>query len=220
MVRLRVMVVEDDNFTRSMISSALRMCNLDVVAEASAVGPAMKYAELLKPDAAILDLDLGRGPNGIDLAFGLRKMNPKIGIVILTTFEDTRLLKKNIPDPPPGSVYLVKKEVGEVEALDKSIKKSISNLEGKEIILENIIQNPKFKNEISDVQMETLRLVAKGLSNSEIARLRNISEKSVEQTISRLAKQLGIENNPLSNQRVQITKIYYKLAGFPDADNE
>ena len=214
------MVVEDDNFTRSMISNALKMCNLDVVAEAAAVSNAMKYAELLKPDAAVLDLDLGSGPNGIDLAYGIRKLNSKIGIVILTTFEDTRLLKMNIPEPPIGAVYLVKKNVGEVDILEKSIQQSIMNISDKDQKSYKKNTGNKSKNSISNIQMETLRLVAKGLSNSEIARLRNISEKSVEQTISRLAKQLNIINNPLTNQRVQLTKLFYRLSGFSESNND
>ena len=35
-----------------------------------------------------------------------------------------------------------------------------------------------------------------------------------------VAKQLGIENSPLINQRVQITKMFYKLVGFQESENE
>ena len=62
------MVVEDDDFTRSTVVSALQIQGIDVVGQSSAVAPAMMLFKELKPDAVVLDLDLGAGPNGIDLA--------------------------------------------------------------------------------------------------------------------------------------------------------
>ena len=111
MQRTRVIVVEDDAFTRSMIVSALQIQGMDVVSESSSVGFAIKTARLIRPDVAILDLDLGVGPTGIDLAIGLRMSLPKIGIILLTTFEDPRLLRPNLPELPAGSIYLTKSKL-------------------------------------------------------------------------------------------------------------
>jgi DNA-binding NarL/FixJ family response regulator len=58
-----------------------------------------------------------------------------------------------------------------------------------------------------------MRLLSKGLSNSEIANLRSISEKSVEQSIARLVKNLDIPKGKSINQRVQISRLYFKLTG-------
>jgi DNA-binding NarL/FixJ family response regulator len=58
-----------------------------------------------------------------------------------------------------------------------------------------------------------MRLLSKGLSNSEIANLRSISEKSVEQSIARLVKNLNIPKGKSINQRVQISRLYFKLTG-------
>jgi DNA-binding NarL/FixJ family response regulator len=127
MSRIRVMLVEDDDFTRSMVAGALQIQGIDIVGETGSVGPAMKMAEELKPDAAILDLDLGAGPNGIDLAVALRRRQPRIGIVMLTTFEEPRLLNSKVSNPPAGAVYFVKKEIGEIELLYRGIQKAISN---------------------------------------------------------------------------------------------
>ena len=88
----------------------------------------MKSAQILKPDAVLVDLDLGAGPTGMDLAIALRRNFPSIGIVILTTFEDPRLLHPKIPNPPIGTEYLVKREVGDVNLLYNAILKSIQNV--------------------------------------------------------------------------------------------
>lgn len=213
MARIRVIVVEDDDFTRSTVVSALQIQGVDVVGQSSAVAPAMMLFKELKPDAVVLDLDLGAGPNGIDLAFAIRRNNPKVGIVILTTFEDPRLLHSKIPNPPPGTVYLVKRKVSEIGSLFKSIEKSIANAK-------TLKTDSKIKQEVApelakvtESQLETMKLIAEGLSNSEIAKVRGVTEKSIEQTISRLVAHLDLPKGASTNQRVQISKMYFRLTG-------
>lgn len=213
MARLRVMVVEDDDFTRSTVVSALQIQGIDVVGQSSSVSPAMTLFKEVKPDAVVLDLDLGAGPNGIDLAIAIRRQRPNVGIVILTTFEDPRLLHPKIPAPPTGTVYLVKRKVSEIGSLFKSIEKSISNVK-------NLKNTPALAKEVApelakvtESQLETMKLIAEGHSNSEIAKIRGVSEKSIEQTISRLVAHLDLPKGAKTNQRVQISKIYYRLTG-------
>ena len=207
------MVVEDDDFTRSMIVSALQLQGLDVICETSSAGPALKLAETLRPNAAVIDLDLGAGPNGIDIAIALRRRHPGIGIVILTSYEDPRLIGPKIPNPPIGAVYLIKRQVGEIETLYKSIIKSISNVSSLSKIELPTNTSSAELGEITESQLDTMRLLSKGLSNSEIAKLRGVTEKSVEQSIARLVKNLNIPKGKAINQRVQISRLYFKLTG-------
>lgn len=213
MARLRVMVVEDDDFTRSTVVSSLQIQGIDVVCETSAVGPAMKMADEIKPEAVVLDLDLGAGPTGMDLAIGLRRRFPHLGIVLLTTFEDPRLLHPKIPAPPNGTEYLVKKNVGEIEILYKAIQKAIANVKSVNTPSAGAKHVSPELSKVTDSQLETMRLVAKGLSNAEIAKVRKVSEKSIEQTISRLVANLNLHKDGKSNQRVQISKMYFRLTG-------
>lgn len=213
MKRVRVMVVEDDDFTRSTVVSALQIQGVDVVCETGSVGPAMKLADELKPDAVILDLDLGAGPNGIDLAIGLRRKNPRIGIVLLTTFEDPRLLNAKIPNVPLGAEYLIKRQVGEIQTLYKAILKAIASASNGKNLSVNKNQGSPELEKVTDSQLETMRLIAKGHSNAEIAEIRGVTEKSIEQTISRLVSNLDIPKTGKGNQRVQISKMYFRLTG-------
>lgn len=212
MARLRVMVVEDDDFTRATVVSALQIQGVDVVCETGSVGPAMKLADELRPDAVVLDLDLGAGPTGIDLAIGLRRRYPKIGLVLLTTFEDPRLLHPKVPTPPTGTEYLVKKNVGEIELLYKGIQKAIANVAKSTMPATEKTVSPELA-KVTDSQLETMRLIAQGLSNAEIAKVRKVTEKSIEQTISRLVANLNLPKGAENNQRVQISKLYFRLTG-------
>jgi DNA-binding NarL/FixJ family response regulator len=66
---------------------------------------------------------------------------------------------------------------------------------------------------LTEMQMDILALVAKGLTTAEIARQRNVSDKAIENTISRISVQLGIVKDSTQNQRVQLTRAYMRLAG-------
>jgi len=57
-------------------------------------------------------------------------------------------------------------------------------------------------------QRETLRMLSEGMSNSEIARIHFVSEKSVEQMVGRIAKTFQITPNHASNMRVLLTLAY------------
>jgi two-component system, NarL family, nitrate/nitrite response regulator NarL len=207
-MKLRVLVVEDDPFTRLSVVAALRHFGFDVVAEEAEPGRAIERALAVKPEVAMLDLHLGKGPTGLDVANELRRVNPKIGIVMLTSFEDPRLLGPSLPAVPKGTVYLTKQSVQNLSLLKSAVTEAaaaaLSNGEA---------ANQSAFGKLSDVQIETLRLVAEGLSNSEIAKRRFVKEKSVELTISRVAKSLGIVNSNSVNQRVHIARVYFRSTG-------
>ena len=83
--RLKVLIVDDDAFTRVTLTSTLRAFNCNIVGDAATAAAAIQAAQLEEPEIAVLDLDLGEGPTGIDLARTLRRDYPKIGIVMLST---------------------------------------------------------------------------------------------------------------------------------------
>jgi len=200
---LRVMLVEDDDFTRVTLRAALEKFNLQVVAEAADAKNAITKAVEARAQVGIFDLDLGPGPTGIDVANGVRRMLPDIGVVILTSYEDPRLLSASLAQVPRGAGYIVKQSLVDLDFLVEAV---VGSLQGRDST-----QAPRV--DLTDAQIETLRLLACGLTNSEIARARVVEVKSVEQTISRTAKRLGIDGDGTLNQRVALARAYYKLVG-------
>ena len=67
--------------------------------------------------------------------------------------------------------------------------------------------------ELTDNQLELLRLVSEGLSNAEIARIRFVTERTVEVSLTRIAKQLGMAPDSTRNQRVHMAKFYFSSRG-------
>lgn len=209
-----IMIVEDDSFTRSTLSAALRSLGINVVAESGSSREALVLGKTHLPSAALIDLDLGKGPTGIDLAYALRQVKRDIGIVFLTSYDDPRFLRPNLPPLPAGSQYLVKKSVGDIAIVTRSIKNSITSAQDMSRGSRTQKSGAGIHfSELTDIQIETLRLVSQGLTNSEIAKLRFITIKSVEQTINRIAKILNLPQDTTHNQRVHMARVFFRGSG-------
>jgi DNA-binding NarL/FixJ family response regulator len=142
----------------------------------------------------------------------LRK--PNLGIVLLTSYSDPRLLRSNLPDIPSGTEYLVKSRVSEIKIVAQAVQRAITNASGIQSTTNNPRRNlPHELQSMTDVQIETLRMVAQGYTNSEIAKQRFVSDKAVEQTIAKIAKALEIPVATNQNQRVHIARVYFRLTG-------
>ena len=205
---IRIIVVEDDAFTRATMKAALQLQGIEVIHDTSNVTSAMKIARTARPEAAVIDLDLGKGPNGIDLAVGLRNAIPEIGIVLLTGFVDPRLLDPEIGKLPKGSKYLIKQKISNIEVVYDAILDSIASVKKggsrKDVLIPTL--------DLPSAQLETLRLIALGYPNDRIAKERGITEKSVEQSISRLVQHFQISDSE-QNKRVALARIFFKASG-------
>lgn len=201
----RAIVVDDDDFTRTLVASLVESLGYGVVARASAVTEAMGLAHETHPDVAVLDLDLGEGPTGLDLAHGLRRIHPRIAIVMLTSYADPTWmgLKRDVP---VGTRYVVKGQVNDTRILAEAISAALAD----PVTLE---ATARAATPLSEGQWEILRLVAAGFTNAEIARRRSLTEDAVNKAVTRLVKQLDLEVGASGNARVLLTKTYNRLTG-------
>jgi CheY-like chemotaxis protein len=126
-IKQSVMMVEDDEFTRATVKSALEGKGLNIVYDTASVKEAIEYARSHRPEVAVLDYNLGKGPNGIDLANQLRRIQPDIAIVLLTAFLDPAQLDKRVAELPAGSRYLIKHSVTNIDVLINEIKEALKN---------------------------------------------------------------------------------------------
>ena len=123
---MKVMLIEDDELTRSTVKDALLRQSIEVVFDTPLVSEALNFAKKHRPEVAVIDYNLGPGPNGIDLAKSLRGVDPKIGIVLLTAFLNPTQLPTQISKLPNGSRYLIKHSVSDIGVLIREIEASLS----------------------------------------------------------------------------------------------
>jgi DNA-binding NarL/FixJ family response regulator len=203
----RVVVIEDDPFTRTMLTAALEAGDIRVSASGSLARVAMEAQVKEQIDVAILDLDLGVGPTGIDIAYALREVDSAIGIVLLTSFSDPRLSPAQGIALPRGTRYLTKSKIDNMAIVLTVV------LQAKFSPLEVHVQSSPETLAITGQQVAALKLVAGGATNSEIARQLDITEKAVEHLIARLNENLGLDKSSSTNSRVQLVRKFSDLTG-------
>ena len=215
----RVMIASDDAFELTTMSAALRLHGINVVGEASNKLIAENTFRSLQPEVLIIDL-MFVGAVGIMSDF--RKSNPKLGIVLMTACPDLRLVGVSEKTLPNGIQIVLKRSVADLAvmsfAISQSIESSSMNSSAQWVKTHSSLHENAFQTVLSDftdIQVATLRLVAQGLSNSEIAKVRFVSEKSVEQIVARIAQHLKVAPDRSRNLRVVITGEYFKWIGAP-----
>jgi DNA-binding NarL/FixJ family response regulator len=217
----RVLVVVDDGFELSTLVPALRLHEMDIIGEARSESMALNLLQRLQPDVVLLDMHIA-GVSAIKIAVNLRKSNPIVGLVILESCSDVRLLGDRHVEIPVGTKLILKKSATDIlilcaaisEASDSAVAgQDVSWINGSVAMKEKTVQG--LLAHLTDAQVQTLRLVADGFTNAQIGRVRYTSEKAVEQIISRVAQELNIHPDRNRNMRVQLVNEYYKWLGAP-----
>lgn len=214
--QLKLLIVEDDKILLTMMSSALTTEGFNVLA-ANDAQSAMQYFDKARPDVVILDIDLGAGPSGIDLANKMRQISGRIAIVFCTSFKDMRFIQGDYLKYPLHTVVLKKADVVNMEKFSNAINEAV------ELIRESDESKPdnlheKYYKDLTALEIELLTLIAGGHSNKQVAAEKGISLKSCENAIARLAKKLEIPAAEQSNQRVLLTRKYMELSGKSSSD--
>ena len=217
----RVLIVNDDAFELSLLSAALRLHSVNVIGEAQTIPIAQNLFKSLQPDVVIIDIQFC-GEEGVSLARSLRKVKADLGVILITSCPDLRLLGLREKDIPLGSKIILKKSIADLLVIKDSIALSIKSSTIKEkmawVDSHGSLHENSFTSVLSDftdIQIETLRLLATGLSNAEIGRRRFVSEKSVEQIVARIAQHFGFLPDRTKNLRVLLTGEYFKWLGAP-----
>jgi DNA-binding NarL/FixJ family response regulator len=202
-----VLLIDDDLFTRTALSAALSARGINVLAVTNTAADALEKLKTLDPEVAIVDLDLGPGPSGIDICHALRAFKPNLGLILLTSYTDPRIHDPSNSQLPKGCRFISKSELDDFKVLLEEI-----------IIARNKpFAAPKPRkasnHKLTDVQLEVLIAVAQGLSSTEIAASRGVSVKAIEGIIAKTHSALGISKSKSINQRVQLARAYFQLTG-------
>jgi len=206
----KVLVVEDEPLLRALIMTSLENDHF-VVQGASNAAEARAIADDFDPDAALLDIELGSGPSGIDLGIVLRKKHPEIALVFLTHIPEPRVVGIDNKSIPRNAAYLVKDRVAQPGMVREAIDAALRDRVGREF-RDDKKTHPL--SEISRSQLEVLKLVALGRSNNEIAEARGTTVRAVENLVKRALEATGVASAD-GNSRVLVAREFIKVAGLP-----
>jgi DNA-binding NarL/FixJ family response regulator len=200
---IRVLLVEDEDFTRTMVSEMLSASGINVLPVAS-VAEALKSMEDFDPHVVLTDLDLGHGPDGADLLTKVAEDRPWTGMVIMTAHASPELAINDVSRIPEQAGYIVKSELNSIHSLVSIIQESIimpGNFNGSDNVGEEKVT-------ITSSQAEILRMIADGLSNAAIAEARGITLRAAEALIQRTFAALGVNGDSSINARVAAVRMW------------
>jgi DNA-binding NarL/FixJ family response regulator len=202
---LRVLIVEDDDFTRSFVSEMLATTGLRI-SSANSVSQAISQIDDFDPHVIVTDLDLGTGPDGADLLNWILENRPWVGMVIMTNHASPELVIDNVLRIPDVSIYVVKSEISSISELLLAIEQSI----GKKRKYQIPLNSSSKKIKISASQADTLRMLANGSSNASIANERGITLRAAEALIQRTFIALGVNSDSNVNPRVAAVRMWHQ----------
>jgi DNA-binding NarL/FixJ family response regulator len=198
---LRVLLVDDHDLFRSGLVNLLSEHGLHVVGEAENGDVALRLVRELAPDVVIMDLNMP-GPPGVDVIRQMTSIAPLTRVVVLTISADDSDVINAVMGGACG--YLLKDS-----SVDQLIAGIRSAAAGESLISPQIAAKmlqmlraqrssvdaaETIRAELSDREIEVLKLIASGNDNAEIARVLFISPKTVKNHISNILMKLQMEN--------------------------
>ena len=197
----RILLVEDEDFTRTLVADGLNLLGVETLSVNSSAA-AMEALKTFDPNVVICDLNLGAGPSGAALLGRLSEEQPWLGLIALTSQASPELAIHDGRSLPDSAIYVVKSQLNSVAELLPLAAAAIENITTPtpEIRCDQIMINRS--------QGEILRLMSEGYSNLGIAEERGVSVHAAESQVKRLFQALGIEKDNKLNQRVIAVRLW------------
>ncbi|HSG45220.1 MAG TPA: response regulator transcription factor [Anaerolineales bacterium] len=192
-----ILIVDDHEVVRNGIRSYLETIkDFEVVGEAESGEAAVQMVSELIPDIVLLDLIMP-GMDGVETTRQIKKITPRTQVVVLTSYhEDVHIF----PALKAGAISYILKDMKMerlVDALQRAVRHEVTlHPLVAERVLENIrgddSEEPALFTELTERELDVLRLIAKGMTNSQIAEKLVISENTVKGHVSNILSKLHL----------------------------
>jgi NarL family two-component system response regulator LiaR len=197
MERITVLLIDDHRVVRQGVRAFLStQPDMLVVGEAENGAEGVAVAAQQVPDVALMDLVMP-GMDGVEATRRLKQASPRTQVIVLTSYHDDAHI---FPVLKAGALSYVLKDIG-VDALAEAIRgaargeatlhprvatRVIKELQGTAHGAPNIFA------ELSERELEVLRLIAGGLNNADIAARLTLSEKTVKGHVGNILSKLQL----------------------------
>lgn len=191
-----ILIVDDHEVVRNGIRAYLETLEeFQVVGEAASGEEAVRLVQDLIPDVVLMDLIMP-GMDGIETTREVKKVSPRTQVVVLTSYHEDEHI---FPALKAGAISYVLKDM-KMEKLAETIQRAVNN----EVTLHPLVaarvlrnlrgdsEEESFYADLTDREQDVLRLIANGLSNSQIAEQLVISENTVKGHVSNILSKLHL----------------------------
>ena len=191
---IRILIADDHYVVRQGLVALLVPRNgMEVVGEASTGREAVDLARMLQPDVILMDMIMPEmdGPEAITL---IKQENPKARILVLTSFGESTQVSAAVQ---AGALGYLLKDSSPDDLLHAILGVYRGNLVLPQELAQKLMQPQPAApaiDQLTDREIDVLRLLAQGQSNQEIARNLHISTTTVRSHMSNILMKLGVSN--------------------------
>jgi two-component system nitrate/nitrite response regulator NarL len=196
---MRVLVADDHSLFRDGLVSLLEVAGYTVVGQAGDGQSAVDQSFRLQPDLILLDLHMPI-MNGLDALRHIKEKQPETFVVMLTVSDDESHLVDAMKAGANGYLYKHLNAQEFLRALDGLQRgEAAISMKSATVVIEKLSSlstnsQPKPADALSEREVEILRLVANGHSNSVIATKISISENTVKYHLKHILQKLNARN--------------------------
>ena len=185
--KTRILLADDHMVVRMGIASVLTFAGgMDVVGETDNGLDAVRLAHELKPDVVLMDLQMP-ALSGAEATAQIHAQDPEVKVLVLTSFGTSAELKKAIDAGAAGA--LVKSSSR--EEIINAINGVMAGRQVMSGVIQATIENFSAMPELSPLKIEILNLVAKGLSNKEIAEIIGVTPETIKDHVAKILHIIG-----------------------------
>ncbi|MBN1188681.1 MAG: response regulator transcription factor [Dehalococcoidales bacterium] len=197
---MKIIICDDQAIVRDGLSMILKLeKDIQITGEGEDGAEALELVEKEKPDLVLMDLKMPV-MNGVEATRRIKTKYPEIKVLVLTTYDDDQWVFDAIQAGASG--YLLKDTPREklVEAIRGTITgKSYVDPSIAPKVLQQVTSHQTqpatfITSKLTDREIEILRLVAKGLSNTDIAEHLFLSEGTVRNHVSAILAKLEVSD--------------------------
>lgn len=192
---ISLLITDDHALVRQGTRAFLELQpDLTVVGEADSGEMAVRMAAELAPDVVLMDLVMP-GMGGVEATRQVKQVSPHSQVIVLTSYHEDEFI---FPALRAGALSYVLKDVGPEELADTVRKAARGESVLHPRVAARVVQElrgarkdtPNLFTDLSDRELEVLRLIAEGRSNADIAEKLVISEKTVKGHVSNILSKL------------------------------
>ena len=212
---IRIILADDQEILREGYGQVLAaQPGLQVVATAADGQEAVNLARENCPDVVILDIRMPR-MSGLEAAEAVRRLCPQAGILLLSFYDDPRYVRGFFKQGAAGKAFLLKQTVGQIEELVRAIQAVARGQIMIDPIIVNDLLNDQPLSALQDLtpqEMRVLELIAKGYTNTGIAEVLVVQERTVENYVSNIFAKLHLKDKK-QQARVHAVLLFLESTG-------
>jgi DNA-binding NarL/FixJ family response regulator len=197
---IRVLICDDQEVVREGLQAILKtVADLQVVGAASDGAEALELLPTTRPDVVLMDLKMP-GMNGIQATRLIREQHPGVRVLVLTTYDADEWVFDAIRSGAAGYILKDTPREGLVRAIQDvalgrtPVDPAVAGKLFAQISRQSQAVDSSIASQLSERELDVLRLLAHGLSNAEIAGRLHLSEGTVRNYVSAIFTRLGVSD--------------------------